>query len=165
MKTVGELVVYGANGVCRIEDIRDESFTGSARRYYILKPITEAGNSRIFVPTDNEKLVGDMKKLLQPAELFSLVAAADPFDMADWPSDGRSRSKLCRDILASGDREQLVRLIKTVFSQKKTPSASEESVCFRAAIMLYQEFSLVLAIEKADVIPFVLGQMQPAVKG
>ena len=164
MKTVGKLVVYGANGVCRIEDIREESFSGETRSYYILRPISELGNSRIYVPTDNEKLVGDMKDILQPAELFSLVEDAKPFDAAEWPADGRSRSKLCRDILAGGDREKLIRLIKTIYSLKKTHSASEESVCFRAAIMLYQEFSLVLNIEKADVIPFILGQIQPAVK-
>lgn len=165
MRSVGELVVYGASGVCRIEDIREESFSGSARCYYILHPITEQGNSRIFIPVDNEKLVGDMRDLLQAEELYEMVARVEPFSLtAEWPQDGRMRSKLCRDILASGDREQLIRIVKTVFGVRKSPSAAEEAAANRAAIMLYYEFSLSLQLEKADVIPFVLGKTKPMPK-
>lgn len=164
MKTVGELVVYGASGVCRIEDVREEAFCGSVRRYYILSPIAKQGNSRIFVPTDNEKLVSEIRGVLRPQELFALVKEAQPLSDAEWACDGRARSKICRDILASGKREMLVRLIKTVYGQKRNPTASEVSVCFRAAILLHQEFSLSLALEKADVIPFIMGECSPAVK-
>jgi CarD family transcriptional regulator len=164
MKEVGELVVYGASGVCRIEAIREEVFSGSVRHYYILQPVATQNNSRIFVPADNEKLVSQIKQILSPNELYALVQEATPFSEPEWAGDGRARSKLCRDILANGDRERLVRMIKTVYQQGRTPTSSEESVCLRAAIMLYQEFSLVLELEKADVIPFVLGQKQFAVK-
>ena len=165
MRTVGKLVVYGASGVCRIEDIREESFSGSPRCYYILRPLTEQGNSRIFIPADKEKLVGEMRTLLQPEEIYKTVEQTEPFSLStEWPQDGRMRSKLCRDILASGDREQLIRVVKTVFGARKSPSAAEESAAHRAAIMLYYEFSLSLQLEKADVIPFVLGKAKPAPK-
>lgn len=165
MKTVGELVVYGASGVCRIEDVREENFSGSARRYYILHPMAEQGNDRIFIPVDNEQLVSGMKDVLQPQEVLALVREAQPFSEAEWPADGRSRSKLSRDILAAGDREKMVRLIKTVYGRPKAPSSSEETVCNRAAAMLHREFSLVLELEKADVIPFLMGTCTPRVKG
>lgn len=164
MKTVGELVVYGANGVCKIEDLREESFAGTPRLYYILHPISEQGNSRIFVPADNESLTAEMRAILQPEELYATVRSLAPFGEDEWPVDGRSRSKRCRDLLATGGREPFIRLIKTVRGQEKEPSASEESACNRAAAMLYQEFSLVLELEKGDVIPFILGEKEPSPK-
>ena len=164
MKTVGELVVYGMNGVCRIEDIKEESFSGNARTYYILRPNNEQGNNRIFVPADNEKLVADMKDVLTGKALIDLVGAVSPYAEGEWPSDGRARSKLCRETLAIGDREQLIRLIKTVYAEGRTPSASEESAALRASILLYGEFSLSLQLEKADVIPFVCGKRIPPIR-
>lgn len=165
MKTVGELVVYGASGVCRIEDVREENFSGSARCYYILRPITEQGNDRIFIPVDNAQLVSGMKAVLQPQEVLTLVRETQPFAASEWPADGRSRSKLSRDILAAGDRLRMVQLIKTIYGRAKAPSSTEEAICHRAAAMLYQEFSLVLELGKADVIPFVMGEYVPSIKG
>ena len=63
--------------------------------------------------------------------------------------------------MASGSREQLIRLIKTVLGEGKRPTASEEMSAQRAAAMLYQEFSLSLQLEKGDVIPFIMGEKQP----
>lgn len=164
MKAIGELVVYGANGVCKIEDLREETFAGAPRLYYILRPMAEQGNSRIFVPADNEKLVEEMKSILQPVELFALVQELTPFAPAEWPADGRARSKVCRELIATGGREQLIRLVKTVGAKTKKRSSSEIAACNRAASMLYQEFSLVLDLVKEDVVPFLLGQMTPPVK-
>ncbi len=159
MKTVGDLVVYGTNGVCRIADLREETFSGTPRQYYILRPIHEIGNNSIFVPVDNQTLVNEMRAILTPDELYDIVQNTPPFAEEEWPQDGRSRSKFCRELVNSGNREQFIRLIKTVKGSSRTPSASEELCCQKAAAMLYQEFSLVLKIEKAEVIPFLLGEL------
>ena len=59
MFRVGECVIYGSSGACRIADVRQESFTGAPREYYVLVPLS--GGSSVFVPTDNEQLVARMR--------------------------------------------------------------------------------------------------------
>ena len=163
--TIGKQILYGTSGVCRIEDIREESFTGVTRSYYILCPLGDAGKSKIFVPTDNEALVAMMHELLSPKALLELTQATPRIGASEWPQDGRARNKKCKELLASGDRTSLIALIKTVCAPGHTPTAAEEAACLRAATMLYQEYSLVLDLTLADMIPLILGKIEPTIKG
>ena len=56
MFEVGEYVVYGVKGVCRIEDITHIDISGADknRLYYVLAPVGD-GNGRIYAPTDNRR--------------------------------------------------------------------------------------------------------------
>ncbi|MBQ8174351.1 MAG: CarD family transcriptional regulator [Clostridia bacterium] len=162
--TKGELVIYGTSGVCRIEDIKEESFTGEARPYYILRPTADTGNSKIFVPADNETLVGSMQRLLSAEELLAAIRETPAIPSEEWPQDGRARNKRCKELLASGDRTCLISLIKTVRVGGHTPTAAEETSCLRAATMLHQEFSLVFEVTPAEMIPLILEQTEPKIK-
>jgi CarD family transcriptional regulator len=56
MLNVGDMVVYGLNGVFKIDDIREESVLGNAVNYYVLRPLTDKNASLVFVPVANEAL-------------------------------------------------------------------------------------------------------------
>ncbi len=158
---IGELVIYGTNGVCKIEDLRNEDFAGEARLYYILRPVAESGKTCIYVPADNELLVGGMRELLPADGLLAALAEAGPYLGDEWPSDGRGRNKRCKELLASGNRTALIRLIKTLKTESatRTLTAAEEAVCMRAASMLHQEFCLSFRITPAEMIPFIMGEL------
>ena len=53
MFSVNDYVVYGSEGVCRIEDIGRKDITGLDREkeYYTLVPVYKSG--RIYTPTDS----------------------------------------------------------------------------------------------------------------
>ena len=161
MKRIGDLVIYGTNGVCRVEDLREESFAGVARSYYILRPISDTGNSKIFVPADNEALLALMYKPLSAAELAKVIRSAPLLTDPEWPKDRRMRSKKCKEILSSGDRLRLISFVKTVQKSAVPPTVAEETACLRAATMLYEEFSLVFDLTPADMIPTILGETEP----
>lgn len=163
--TKDELVLYGTSGVCRIEDIREESFTGEVRAYYILRPTADTGNSKIFVPADNEALVGSIQRLFSAEELLQAIAETPAIPREEWPQDGRARNKRCKELLASGDRACLISLIKTVRTAGHTPTAAEETSCLRAAAMLHQEFSLAFEVTPAEMIPLILGETEAKIKG
>ena len=164
MHKIGDTVIYGTSGVCVIEDLREEQFAGTPRTYYILRPLAETGKTRIYVPADNEALVDGMHPLLPPAVLLQTIADTPAFPPEEWPEDGRLRNKRCKELLASGSRELLLRLIKTVRNGIHTATAAEESACLRAGAMLYQEFSLVLELEPTDTIPLILGEISAKAK-
>ena len=52
----GELLVYGATGVCRVEEITAPDFTRAdrGRRYYLLRPLHQDGV--IYAPVDSGKV-------------------------------------------------------------------------------------------------------------
>ena len=53
MYQIGELIVYGGTGVCRVEGIETQKQKGTAetRDYYLLKPLYQDGTIRIPVDT------------------------------------------------------------------------------------------------------------------
>ena len=81
-----------------------------------------------------------------------------------WIADDRERKEKFQQILAQGSREDLVRLITTIYRQKqrltgrgrKLHSADEQ--IFRAAEkLLFEEFCTVLHLKKNQLIPFLFG--------
>ena len=51
---IGDVVVFGAEGLCRIEDITEKKFGKEIIQYYVLKQLMR-GNSVNYVPVNNEK--------------------------------------------------------------------------------------------------------------
>ena len=72
MFEIGEYVVYGVKGVCRIEDITHIDISGADknRLYYVLAPIGDA-NGKIYVPTDNQKIV--IRRVISKEEAEKLI--------------------------------------------------------------------------------------------
>lgn len=165
MPKIGDTVVYGTSGVCRITDRRYETFGGVSREYFILSPVG-SGKCTIFLPLDNPALLAALHPLLSPAEWRGLAATLPPLSGGEWPCDSRQRNKRCKELLASGDRDTLIRLVKTVYGEKEyVPGVSARLPCDevsarRAADMLYEELSLVFKISREQVVPFLLGQAE-----
>ena len=74
MFEIGGYVIYRSEGVCVISDIRYENFGGSSKgeKYYILNPLNDR-KSTVFVPVENDKLVGMMRKLLSASDIEEMV--------------------------------------------------------------------------------------------
>lgn len=112
MFTQGETVIYGTNGVCRIDGVTQMDITGEKKDYYVLKPVFN-GRSTLFVPTDNEKLVGRMRPLITEAGIKALAkkfASIEPL----WIEDEDERKARCAAALADNDRETALALIKAI---------------------------------------------------
>ena len=144
----GERVIYKAEGVCEISDIRIENFgaIGSNETYYVLTPMRE-GSSTLFVPVESRQLVGYMRKLLSAEEINALVCELRE-ERLEWISDSRSRSTAFKDILSRGDRRELIVLYNTVWdklqelrSTNKKAGSTELGTIDRAERMLYAEFA------------------------
>ncbi len=167
MPKVGDVVIYGTGGVCRILDRRVEGFAGSPREYWILSRLSEKERTTIFVPVDNEALVATMQTIIAPEEWERLRRNAHPFSEEEWSSDGRTRVKQMREVLGSACREALIRLIVTLgpaLLDGAKCTAAEENACARATAMLNEELSLVFSIKPDEVIPYLLGRIDCAVK-
>ncbi|MEG0593289.1 MAG: CarD family transcriptional regulator, partial [Coprobacillus sp.] len=68
----GDIVLYGSEGVCVIDEVMTRQFKEEAMEYYILKSVYHPA-SKIFVPTQNEELMSRMKDILSKNEIYQLL--------------------------------------------------------------------------------------------
>ncbi len=155
MFEIGSYVSYRADGVCKIADIRRESFGtfSEGALYYVLHPKNDE-KSVFFVPVDNERITEVMRPLLSGEEISSLVKEVAAREFL-WQENAKSRGNYLKKVLAEGDRVELVYVLMLLlfYSEGKRTCATDEFAKKRASQMLFDEFSMSLDIESADDIP------------
>ena len=158
MFKIGTYVSYRSEGVCVISDIRTEAFNalGKSEQFYILAPIKDI-SSILYVPVNNETLTSKMRPLLSAEELCDLADELRDERSDLWSTDSRARNAMLREILASGDRRQIIVLINTITDMMKNPSTTEkrltagdQNILKRAKKMLVAEFSVTTDINSED---------------
>lgn len=165
MIQVNDTVLYGVHGVCKVADTVTRTVGGKNVDYYILKPVFD-GSSTVYVPMENQALTAKLKRILSAAEIYEMIRSMPEEDLL-WVENENERRQLFQEILVSGDRAQLVRLIKTLYArqqkrleQKKNLLMSDEKFMKDAERILYEEFAYVLKIDRDQVLPFIMQQIE-----
>jgi len=155
MFEIGTYVSYRTEGVCRVTDIRTESFGGKSEQYYILSPLKDQ-NSVLYVPFDNEQLVAKMLPLLSAEQICELAEELRE-ERVEWRPESRARNYRFREILSTGDRRDAIILINTITEKGielqatgKKLTGGDEALLKRAKRMLVDEFSLTTDISDTD---------------
>ncbi|MBO5415471.1 MAG: CarD family transcriptional regulator [Clostridia bacterium] len=157
MFDIGSYVSYRSEGVCKISDIRRENFgaLGKETLYYVLTPIGDE-KSTFFVPTDNEKLVSMMRKVLSEDEIYELIREVAKREY-EWIDDSKRRGAHFKEILANGEREELVFLVRCVnrhiYEQTaagKKVYVTDISAMKRANKLLFDEFSRIIPMSSPE---------------
>lgn len=113
MYKIGDIFLYGSNGVCKITDIKSEKFARETKTYYILSPFFDSKET-IFVPVDNETLISKMKSLLSKSEIMELIKSI-PEQKTVWNENTNTRRDLFKKIINKANRIELISLMKTLF--------------------------------------------------
>lgn len=160
MFSVGQLVLYGTNGVCRIEDITEKSVGNVKGEYYVLKPASSA-SSTLYVPMSNELLVGKMRSVLTREEVNEVLANKPQAD--EWIEMKQDRTEYFKSIISRGDRRELVGMIRLISAHRDSMlnegrrlHMSDERFLREAEKMVCEEFSIVLGIDAAEALALVL---------
>ena len=160
MFSVGEHVIYGTHGVCRIGDIVTMPFGTDDREYYVLSPLTDP-RSTIFVPLDSEVLVSQMRPVLTKEEIDELLSSLERGSLC-WIANDSERKAFCQATIKSGDRLEMLRMIDMLYihqeemkDQKKHFHVTDERFLREAEKLLHEEFSFVLGIPRAEVVSYI----------
>jgi len=156
----GDYVVYGENGVCKIIDIRDESFAGlDVTAYYVLE--TVYSHTTIFIPLNSEALSGKLKKILSVEKINALIDDT-AIITEEWIEDCKERAKHFEELLNGGERCELLWLIKVLSTHKteveeknKRFYISDKNILTAAEKVITEEFAFVLGIDKSDVVHYI----------
>lgn len=160
MFQIGEYIIYGANGVCKVMDINDQPVKGSGetRKYYMLEPVYMKG-SIIYTPVDNQKVV--MRRILKEEEARKLIDRITEIPMIDIKEE-KSRSQYYNESIKTYDCESLVRVVKTVYLRKQVRTthgkkvlSMDDTFLKKAEDLLYGEMAVALSIPKESVCQYI----------
>lgn len=165
MFAVNDKILYGAQGVYEIAEIRRENLCGTPKDYYILKPAVSSG-STIYVPLDNEALTGKMRLILTAEEIHALIREI-PDKEALWIENELERKEKYHEIIAGGDPHAMVQMIKALYqlqqSQKEKGRKfhiADQNFFRTAEKLLYDEFAAALNMKPCDVLPYITAEIE-----
>ena len=156
MFNIGDVIIYGAQGICKIDGFEVKKVLKDEVKYYVLKPIFN-DNTAVFVPVENKNLTLKMQSVLTKSEAESLVAKIPQTELIKARDENEKRTEY-KNILSSGDRERLVSLVKTIRHERnirresgKKLNINDEQTLRKAEILLYNELAFVYGVEPDDV--------------
>lgn len=165
MYEIGQQVLYGIHGVCRITALESMRFGKARAKYYVLEPVEQPG-AKFYVPVENEAAVAKLRPLLSREELLALLHS-DAVRNYLWIADENQRKLRFRELITSGDREALMGMIGALLRHKKAQLAagrkfhqSDENFLNDAQKLLNAEFAQVFRLEPKAVNAFIQKELE-----
>ena len=156
----GDLIIYGGEGVCRVESVGPLALSDvkSDKLYYTLQPIYRSGT--VFAPVENKVF---MRPVIDREEAEGLVRAIP--DIEERHLEGhnlRIAGEYYQKMTDSHNCADLVQLIKTIYSKQQSAQAAgrkggqvDERYRKRAEDTLYGELAVALGIPKDEVEAYI----------
>ena len=162
MYQIGDMVVYGIHGVCKIAQLEIQRVNHKKVEYFVLEPISQA-TSRFFVPSQNAVALAKLRPILTKDEIEKLVHSEESF--ADcWDEDENARKLAYKELLSSSDCLAMIRMLRTLQIHKEATLASgkkfhisDANFMRDAEKVIYSEFSLVLGMPYEQVEEYIKG--------
>lgn len=152
---IGDVVIYGAQGICKISCIETKQIGKDIMNYYVLKPIYNENNS-VFVPVDNAVLTAKMKDVLNIEQAKELIKKAGSVEVLSCTGENQKREQY-KDVLAVADREKLLSLIKTIYKERdarrdmgKKLNLFDEQALRKAELLICNELAYVFDVTPAE---------------
>ena len=124
MFEIGEYIVYGTSGICRVEAICPSPYDKKdTRTYYLLIPVHNPMGSTIYTPVDNDRV--PMRRLMTREEIDALIDAMPAIDLVQVPAE-KQRREIYRSTVYALRPEGYVSVMKTVKSRREELTAARK---------------------------------------
>ena len=165
MFQINDVVVYGAQGVCKIVGMQEQKIDGTNKTYFVLKPADDRG-ATFYVPTWNEKALAKMRKVMTKQDVDALIDSM-PKKKPVWIANENERKETYKRILAGGNQAQIISMIQAIYLHKKEREAegkrlhmSDEHFMKDAEQLLYNEWQYVLNVDKAGLMAYIFERIE-----
>lgn len=162
---IGDVVVYGTQGICSVVALEEREIDRKRKEYFVLEPKDQPG-ARFYVPTGNQAALAKLHRLLSKDELEAILRAEQTKEDA-WIQDEGRRKLYYRELIGSGDRAALLRMVNTLYRHKREQAAAgrkfhlcDENFLRDAEKLLSAEFSEVLGIPREKIGEYVTAAME-----
>lgn len=165
MYQLGDQVVYGIHGVCKIVDQEKRVVDRKMVTYLVLEPVGQEG-SRYLVPTHNEAAMGKLRPMLTAEQMQELLQSQE-VRTDNWIREENLRKNTYRELITSGDRAGLLRMVYSLYNHRKAQNAAGKKVHLAddnflrdAEKLLASEISVVMEIPQDQARTYLRNQLQ-----
>ncbi|NLJ89367.1 MAG: CarD family transcriptional regulator [Clostridiales bacterium] len=164
MFEIGDYIIYGNNGVCKVVDIGPIQLDNSksSKLYYTLEPIFENG-SKVYTPVGNKKVL--MRPVISEEEAIDLIDSIPDIEY-DSELTGKEREQKMKESLKSIDTEEWIKILKALYHTKeerladgKSLTSSDEKYLKATQEWLYGELSVSLDKSIEEIEDYVLNRI------
>lgn len=159
MFSVGSILMHPSAGVCLLDDIREENFSGESKEYYVMHPVEKPDRSTVYVPVDSEKL--RLRQLLNKEQIIEVLKKSVDEEI-EWIDNNNVRKTTYSAILHGDDMVKLVALVTRMYKQKekveelgKKFPVTDERLLHDAQKRIDQEFAYSLDITMDDISVYI----------
>ncbi|NLP16783.1 MAG: CarD family transcriptional regulator [Clostridiales bacterium] len=165
MYEIGEYIVYGNHGVCRVEDVGSLDISGIDKSIecYTLQPVFSK-SSTLYTPVDNDKVL--MRRVITNDEAQELIDWIKDSPLL-WIENDKQREEAYKDALRKHDCMDWVKIIKTLYvrkqerlSQGKKLTFTDEKYLAIAQDFLYGELSIAMEMDREEIEEMILGKLE-----
>ena len=167
MYSVGDWVVYGVHGVCRVIGTEKQLVNRKRTQFLVLEPLAQS-ESRFYLPSENPTAMAKLRAVLSREELTALISS-DEVRQDAWIHEENQRKQYYRELIGSGDRTALLKMVATLYRYKAMQAAagrkfhqSDENFLRDAEKLLSSEISLVLELSAEQAREYLREQLQSA---
>lgn len=159
MFKIGDYIMYGVTGVCKVTDIIKEKYFNNEEDYYVLEPVYATTETIIKIPVANKKVF--MRNIISKEDIDNLIEEI-PLEKEVWIDDERERNYKFKSMVRSGDYRQWSTLIKTIFLKReekklegKKITQEDERLFKSAEKLLNEEIATILHILPDEVPKYI----------
>lgn len=160
MFRISDTVIYCGSQLCVVSDIREESFGGAKKSYYILKPVYDK-NSTFYHPVESDEA---KMRLPISRECAEKIIGGKAETTLEWNVCDPVRKEEFSALLKECDPEKLVALIRLIQSKRtelvqngKRLRAADEKAFNEAKRAVSEELAHALGTDKDAVINMIIG--------
>lgn len=161
MYEVGQLIVYGASGVCRVEAVEHPTFVPKEmkdRLYYRLKPLYDQGT--LYTPVDTANTLRPVITREEADALIRSIPQIEPVPCASHSP--QLLGEHYKSFFQSHRCEDLMTLLKTIYSKlrrsanPRAASKTDQHYLKKAEELLYNELAVALELPVDEVKPYIV---------
>ena len=165
MYELGDYIIYGNHGVCRVEEIGSLDISGVDKSIecYTLQPVFSKA-STLYTPVDNDKV--SMRKVITNDEALALIKQIPDTPLL-WIENDKQREEAYKVALRDRDCIDWVKIIKTLYvrkqervSQGKKLTFTDEKYLGIAQDLLYGELSIAMDMDKEEIENLVVERLE-----
>lgn len=157
---IGELVVYGIHGVCRILTTETRVIDRKKVEYFVLSPI-EQPETRYYIPTQNSAALSKLRRLIEKSAIDDILCKG--FDCSNlWIADEGKRKLHYRELINRADVAELLPIIHALHLHREEQALQgrkfhlcDENFLRDAEKLILSEFSVALNITREQVKTYI----------
>ena len=167
---IGDLVVYGNAGVCRVDKIGRPDLAGfdDGKDYYTLSPYY-SDRSRIFTPCDSDRVI--MRSVISKSEARKVIDSIESSELVVVEEE-KYREAVYKEVMKECDCLRFASLLKTIsirkairISEGKKVTANDEKYYNMAREKLCDELAVALNEDRDKVCTLVDEKVNTAAAG